>query len=261
MSKSAPPTAIERLLRNDTALLLAGPLLAAALCWAWLVPAALDMYGAMDGLSAWMMEARWDFSYGALIFAMWVVMMTGMMLPSAAPALLLYGMVCRSDSAGGSAAPRVYAFAAGYCLAWTGFSALAALLQWQLAEHELLTPMMELGNTRVASGALVLAGLYQWTAFKSACLTRCRSPASFISAHWRRGLSGALQLGLRYGLYCLGCCWALMLLLFAGGVMNLVNIVLISLLVLAEKSAPWGAGFARFCGAGLIAAGVYGLLA
>ena len=257
----ASPTAVEALLGNERLLFLAGPLVATILCWAWLVPAALDMYGAMDGPAAWMMEARWDFSYGALIFAMWTVMMTAMMLPSLAPALLLYGGVCRSDSTGGSPVLRVYAFASGYLAAWAVFSAAATVLQWQLAERGLMTAMMELGNGRLGSAALILAGLYQWTPLKAGCLSRCRSPAAFISGHWRRRIAGALRLGFDYGLYCLGCCWALMLVLFVCGVMNLGYVVLLSLLVLVEKSAPWGVGAARLCGGLLICAGIYSLAA
>lgn len=256
----APPTAVESLLRNERLLYLAGPLAAALLAWAWLVPAALDMYGPMDGLSAWMMQMDWNLRYGLLIFAMWTVMMAAMMLPSLAPALLLYGGICRSDAAGGSPALRVNAFAAGYLLAWAAFSALATLLQWQLSERGLLDMMMTLSDARAGAAALILAGAYQWSPFKQTCLSRCRSPAGFISDHWRRGVPGALRLGFDYGLYCLGCCWALMLVLFASGVMHLGCIVLLSLLVLTEKSTPHGVAAARICGLLLIGGGLWSLL-
>jgi len=258
---SAAPTAVETLLRNERLLFLAGPLVAALLSWAWLVPAALDMYGSMEGLSAWMMQAHWDLRYGILIFLMWTVMMTAMMLPSLAPALLLYGGICRSDAAGGAPVWRVYAFAAGYLAAWAAFSAAATLLQWQLAQRGLMTMMMELGDARIGAAVLILAGAYQWTPFKQSCLDRCRSPAEFISTHWRRGVNGAVVLGFDYGLYCLGCCWALMGVLFVCGVMNLGYIVLLSLLVLVEKATPWGVTAARLCGGVLIAIGLYGLAA
>ncbi|MDP3856508.1 MAG: DUF2182 domain-containing protein [Stagnimonas sp.] len=255
----AGPTAVEALLRRERLLYLAAPLAATALAWLWLVPAALDMYGSMRGLSAWMMVSQWDLRYGLLIFLMWSVMMAAMMLPSLAPALLLYGGICRSDVAGGPPALRVYAFALGYLGAWVGYSAAVTLLQWQLFEHGLLTMMMALGDARVAAAALILAGVFQLTPLKQDCLTRCRSPAAFLSEHWRRGAGGALRLGFHYGLFCLGCCWALMLVLFVCGVMNLAYIVLLSLLVLMEKAAPWGARVARVLGGFLIAAGVYGL--
>lgn len=254
-----PPTPVEALLRRERLLYLAGPALVVLLAWAWLVPAALDMYGEMSGLSAWMMAAHWDFRYGLLIFLMWSVMMAGMMLPSLAPALLLYGGICRSDRSGGSPALRVNSFAAGYLLAWTGFSLAATLLQWQLFEQGLLNMMMELGNPKLAAAALVLAGLFQWTPLKQTCLSRCRSPAGFISEHWRRGATGGLLLGLHYGLYCLGCCWALMLMLFVCGVMNLATIALLTALVFLEKSARWGAAAAKGLGLAMLAAGLYGL--
>lgn len=253
------PTAVEALLRRDSAQYLAAPLLASALAWAWLVPAAIDMYGSMDGLSAWMMDARWDLRYGLMIFAMWAAMMVAMMLPSLAPALLLYGNVCRSDPSS-SPVLRVYAFALGYVGAWTAFSAAATLVQWQLSRSGLMNMMMELGDRRVAGAVMILAGVYQWTPLKQACLSRCQSPAHFISANWRRGPRGAAALGLHYGLYCLGCCWALMLLLFACGVMHLGYILLLSVLVLLEKVAPWGRNASRAVGALLVAAGVYTLV-
>lgn len=257
----APPTALEVTLRREQLQYLAGPLVAALLAWAWLVPASLDMYGEMNGLSAWMMESHWSLRFGSMIFAMWTVMMAAMMLPSLAPALLLYGRICRSDANGGPPALRVNLFALGYLGAWAVFSAAATLLQWQLAERGLLTMMMELSDQRLSAAALILAGLYQWTPLKQSCLTRCRSPAQFISSHWRRGPVGAADLGFRYGLYCLGCCWALMLLLFACGVMHFGYIVLLSVLVLAEKSAPWGLSAARVCGALLVGLGVWTLCA
>lgn len=255
----ASPTAVETLLRRERLLYLAGPLTAATLAWVWLVPAALDMYGSMSGLSMWMMAAHWDLRYGALIFLMWTVMMTAMMLPSLAPALLLYGGICRADTAGGSPALRVYAFAAGYMAAWAAFSAAATVLQWQLFQRGLLNPMMELSDARISAAALILAGVFQLTPLKRNCLSRCRSPAGFISENWRRGASGGLRLGLHYGLYCLGCCWALMTVLFVCGVMNLAFIVLISILVVLEKSTPWGIIAARLIGAALIASGLYTL--
>lgn len=236
---------------------LAGPLAAAALAWLWLIPAALDMYGSMSGLSMWMMAAHWDLRYGALIFLMWTVMMAAMMLPSLAPALLLYGGICRADRTGGSPTLRVYAFAAGYMLAWTAFSAVATLLQWQLFQHGLLSMMMELSDARISALALILAGVFQLTPLKQSCLSHCRSPAAFISEHWRRGTVGGLRLGLHYGLFCLGCCWALMAVLFVCGVMNLAFIVLISVLVLLEKSTRRGTMAARVIGVVLIGWGVY----
>lgn len=251
---------MEALLRRDRWLVVAGLVISIGLCWAWLLPAALDMQGDMDGLSAWMMNARWDITYALSILAMWIAMMIGMMLPSAAPTLLLYAHICRSDQSDASPMRRVYAFAAGYLLAWSGFSLAATLLQWALFEAQLLDPMMQ-SSSRVLSGLLLIAaGIYQWTQIKQRCLDRCRSPAAFISEHWRRGAAGALRMGWEHGLFCLGCCWALMSLLFVGGVMSLAWIAAITALVLLEKLLPAGVFTGRVAGLLIMAAGLWSLL-
>lgn len=231
------------------------------LCWAWVLPMARDMYGDMDGAAAWMMRAHWDAMYFALMFGMWVAMMVGMMLPSAAPAVLLYLGVVRNADAPQRPVARAYAFAAGYLLAWTGFSLAATVLQWALANSGLLSPMME-STSRTASGLiLIAAGVYQFTPLKQACLSRCRSPLTWLPRHWRSGVAGATRMGIEYGLYCLGCCWMLMLLLFVGGVMSLAWIAGITLFVLVEKLAPQGVGGGRLSGIGLALAGAFILYA
>jgi predicted metal-binding membrane protein len=250
-------TALETALKHDRWLTAGALLLAVLLSWAWIVPMALDMYGAMTGPSAWMMTTNWDALHLALLFAMWAVMMVGMMLPSAAPTLLLYAALARKSDSSGSVAPRVYAFAAGYLAIWTLFSLLATTLQRVLAAALVLSPMMEVQSRAWAGGLLVLAGVYQFTAAKRACLTACRSPVEFITRHWRPGRSGAFRMGLEHGLYCLGCCWALMLLLFVGGVMNLWVIAAITLFVLLEKAAPLGAQAGRLSGALLLLLGAW----
>jgi len=252
-------TPLERLLRRDRWLI--GLALAATvtLCWTWLVPMARDMYGSMTGPSAWMMTDTWDFPRVARLFAMWVVMMVGMMLPSAAPTLLLYAAVVRKSPEAGGARARVYAFAGGYLLAWTAFSLVATLLQLLLRHWLVLSPMMETPSHSFGGALLLLAGVYQLTPYKHACLESCRSPANFIVQHWKRGVRGAWRLGLEHGLYCLGCCWALMLLLFVGGVMNLWWISLLTLFVLLEKLAPQGVQGGRVSGLLIIAAGLWRL--
>lgn len=226
-----------------------------ALCWLYLVMASVDMYGPMNGIAAWMMHATWDIRYFTLMFLMWAVMMAGMMLPSAAPTILLYGAVVRNSPQPDRPVARGYAFAGGYLLAWTGFSILATLVQWQLAEAALLSPMMEAASPLLGALLLIVAGIYQWTPLKQACLSQCRSPMSYLTQAWRPGVSGALRMGAGHGLFCLGCCWALMLLLFFGGVMSLLWIAGLTLFVLLEKVAPFGAWVGRISGAGLIAAG------
>jgi len=254
-------TAVGSLRRRDRAIVAVGFAGVAALAWAWLVPVSLDMYGAMDGPSAWMMQARWDLRYGALIFLMWVVMMAAMMLPSAVPAILRLARAGESGPRTPAPALRAYAFGGGYLLVWTAFSLAATLLQWGLAELKLLSPMMEAASPQLAGGILIAAGLYQWTPLQRACLERCRAACRPSPQDPRlETATGALRAGLAHGAACLGCCWALMLLLFAGGVMSLAVIGAIALLVLLEKLVPFGPAIGRLAGAALFATGVWLLL-
>lgn len=234
---------------------LAGLAAVAVLCWAWLAPAALDMQGGMRGLASWMVPARWDAKYAALIFAMWSVMMIAMMLPSATPATLLFERVARGDAHIVSPTPRAYFFAAGYLAVWCGYALAATALQWALNASNLLAPMMRTRGPLLAAALLLIAGAWQWTPLKRRCLQRCRDPASFITREWRAGVVGACGMGMRLGVACLGCCWAVMTLLFVGGVMNLAWITAISVGVLLEKFLPDGVPAARASGAALIGAG------
>jgi predicted metal-binding membrane protein len=253
-------TSFEALLRRDRWLV--GGALAAAtvLCWAWLVPMARDMYGPMTGAAAWMMTDQWDFVHLALLFAMWVVMMAGMMLPSAAPAVMLYAGVVRQGLGGGSARAHLNAFAGGYLLVWTLFSLAATILQRIFADFFVLSPMMESRSPWFGGGLLLVAGAYQFTPWKRTCLDSCRSPVEFLTRYWKNGVGGGFELGIRHGLFCLGCCWALMMLLFVGGVMNLWWIAALTIFVLLEKLAPLGAQGGRLSGVLIAALGVWTLL-
>jgi predicted metal-binding membrane protein len=246
---------LEGLLRRDRVLVLAGLCVAIALSWAWLVPVARDMYGTMGGPAAWMMAATWDIRYFVLMVGMWAAMMLGMMLPAATPTILLYARVVRGGDQPDRAVARSYVFAGGYVLVWTAFSVGATLLQWTLSAAGLLSPMMELTGPRLGGAILVAAGVYQFTALKRICLTRCRSPMTWLPLHWKPGLYGALRMGAEHGLYCVGCCWVLMLLLFAGGVLSLAVIGAITVFVLLEKLAPFGAQGGRLSGVALVTAG------
>jgi predicted metal-binding membrane protein len=253
-------TSLESVLLRDRLLVGITLVVVTALCWAWIAPMAVDMYGAMSGSSAWMMTAHWDFVHQLLLFAMWTVMMIGMMLPSAAPALFLYGSVVRKSPEGNRAGLHVYAFAGGYLTAWTLFSLAATILQLLLNRWLLLSPMMEARTRWFGPGLLVLAGIYQLTPFKRNCLESCRYPLEFMTRHWRRGVGGGFRMGLLQGWYCLGCCWALMLLLFAGGVMNLWWIGALTIFVLLEKLAPLGVQGGRLSGFFIIAFAVWTFL-
>jgi predicted metal-binding membrane protein len=253
-------TTLERTLKHDRWLTLAALAVVAALCWLWIVPMARDMYGAMNGPAEWMMAGTWEWSRVLLLFAMWQVMMIGMMLPSAAPTLLLYAAVVRKSEPTARAPLRVYAFALGYLAIWTLFSASVTPLQRMLSELSLLSPMLQMQNRWLSAALLIVAGIYQLTAAKRSCLKHCRSPVQFIVDNFRPGATGAFRMGLEHGLYCLGCCWAIMLLLFVGGVMNLWVIGAITLLILFEKLAPLGARSSRLSGALLIVLGLWAFL-
>ena len=222
------------------------------LAWWWIGAMARDMYGAMNGPSAWMMTSVWDARHITLLWSMWAVMMAAMMLPSAWPMLMIYGTLARRDPSR-RAASNFHLFAAGYVGMWAIFSVAATVAQRILAELLLLSPMMELTSPRASAAFLGLAGLYQLTPLKQVCLRACRSPLSFLLGRWRSGALGALRMGIDHGTYCVGCCWALMLLLFVGGVMNLYVIAALTIVVALEKLVPFGEIGSRAGGGILIA--------
>ena len=190
----------------------------------------------------------------ALTSLMWFVMMLGMMIPSAAPMLMLYAHVQRRRS-GVSPLVRTALFGSGYALVWGAFSLAAAALQQGLAQAALVTPGLTLASTAIGGAVLIAAGAYELTPFKQVCLAHCRGPVAFIASHWRPGSFGAIRMGLAHGLFCLGCCWALMLLLFVGGVMNLLWIAALAGLVLVQKLLPGGKVLTWLTAAVLIGAG------
>jgi len=207
------------------------------------------------------MPGDWNAGYWAIMLLMWWIMMIAMMVPSAAPMILLYARVFRHGQARGQiegALVPTAAFAAGYVVCWLGFSTIATALQFGLERAGLVHGMWMWSTNRwLTAGLLIAAGLFQLTPLKSSCLAHCRAPASFLAEHWRPGRLGAFRLGLVHGAYCLGCCWALMLLLFAAGVMNLVWIAGLAILVLLEKLSPFGARLSPVIATALVAAGVY----
>jgi predicted metal-binding membrane protein len=204
------------------------------------------------------MSPAWTAGRALVIFAMWWAMMVAMMLPSAAPVVLLYAALLRAGR-NAAAAPRLALISlAGYLAVWAGFSALATLLQWLLDLRGLVSPERYAVTSGVLGGVLLLAaGLYQFAPLKSACLGRCRNPGEVLARPRRPGAAGALGAGFAHGAYCLGCCWALMALLFVGGVMNPWWIAGLALLVAIEKLATHGALVARVAGAGLIVWGLW----
>jgi predicted metal-binding membrane protein len=236
--------ALESVLQRDRTVVggaLAGIVL---LSWTYILAGAgtgmpaLDMSGlptAMSAPMAAMQPTPWTDGYALLIFVMWWLMMLATMLPSAAPTILLFAALMRRRHEAGEPYMGTSLFGSGYLMVWGGFSVIAVALQWQLDRIALLSPVM--ATTSMALGALLLigAGIWQFTPLKHACLRHCRSPAEFLTRHWRDGQVGTFLMGVRHGAYCLGCCWMLMLLLFYGGIMNIYWIVGLGILVLVEK--------------------------
>lgn len=214
-----------------------------------------------------MSPATWSPGHALLMFSMWWLMMTAMMLPSAAPMVILHAAVMRKGRAcADHGRPHVPSrrllsttavFIAGYLVTWGAFSLVAVVAQWALERGELLSPMTMSTNSVLGSGLLLGAGLWQLTALKTACLRQCRSPIGFLSSHWRPGVGGAFRMGTRHGVFCLGCCWLLMALLFFAGVANLIWIIGLALLVLAEKTVPAGIVLGRATGVLLVASGAW----
>jgi predicted metal-binding membrane protein len=255
---------IEAALRRDRLVVAAGLALVAVAAWGWtLAGVGMPMPGSgmAEAIGAAAMSiAAWSPSHAALIFLMWWAMMAAMMLPSAAPLVLLAAALHRRKGRDGRPDLTAGLLTVGYLVVWGGFSLAATLAQWGLERTALVSP----GGTAVApalAGSILLAaGLYQLTPLKQACLRRCRSPVAFLVAHWHPGPAGAFGMGLAHGAFCLGCCWFLMALLFAGGVMNPVWIGGIALCVLAEKLAPRGHPLSRAGGLVLTASGIITLV-
>lgn len=262
-----PP--FERVLRRDRAIV--GVALAIITILAWLyvlrLAADMDMRG-MDMTGTRMVSSGftmvmapalkpWSGAETISMFLMWAVMMIGMMLPSATPMILLYARVGRSAATEGKPFAATGWFATGYLLAWLGFALAATAAQWALERAALLTPMMESASKVLGGIVFITAGLYQWSSLKDTCLAQCQAPLLFIQRYggFRRDVSGALEIGFRHGTYCVGCCWALMTLLFVVGVMNVLWIAAIATFVLAEKIVAGGRLVPRVTGVILIVGG------
>jgi predicted metal-binding membrane protein len=254
---------LRSVLRRDRLIVALSLAVLVLLAWLYLVRLAgagmMDMPGmrlfpgmAPGGLSAGAAAA--DF---LLLTAMWIVMMVGMMLPSAAPTTLIVSAIERKRGVANRLFGRTALFVAGYLLVWAAFSVAAAAVQTGLARTGLLSMKMATTSSILAGAIFVLAGLYELTPLKDRCLSHCRGPIDWIAHHWRPGMAGAFRMGLTHGGFCLGCCWALMLLLFVGGVMNLLWVAALAALVLVQKLFPGGKLVVRIGGAVLILCGIY----
>lgn len=260
--------AFETLLRRERAIVWGALAVLTLLAWLWVV------LGAGTGMStiamttwqfppprpAMMMSGDWSPAYWLIMLLMWWVMMVAMMVPSAAPMILLHARVVRHGQSHGQVPGAIVptaAFGAGYLVCWLGFSILATALQFALERSGLVDGMMMWSTERwLTASLLIVAGVYQLSPLKTTCLAQCRSPAEFLTRHRRPGRLGAFRLGIVHGAFCVGCCWALMLLLFAAGIMNLVWIAGLAILVLIEKLAPVGAALTKPLAALLLLGGV-----
>ena len=260
---------LERVLRHDRQVVIAAIAAILVACWAYVLtgasrgmpaskmsslsmalgPAVAPGDNGMDGmLRAMAMPIDWTTGFFVLMSFMWWIMMIAMMLPSAAPMILLHSAIQRKSSAGRAPSGTV-AFTGGYLIAWAGFSLTAAGLQWSFETAGVLSPMMlNSTNTLFAVGILLFAGLYQLSPIKQACLRHCRGPIQFLTRHWRAGTGGAFWMGMHHGAYCLGCCWGLMAIFFFGGIMNLYWIIGLAVIMLLEKLMPIGAKLSLFTG-------------
>jgi len=252
---------LENLLKQEKRVVAAGLVLLTALAWVYLLhlnrAMAMPMAG-MPDMPGMMMPMTHDWTATDLLmtFLMWAAMMVGMMVPSAAPMILTFAAVNRQRAQRGRPYVPTAIFLAGYLIAWTAFSAFAALAQWKLQAAALLDAHTQKAVPGVAGSLLLLAGLFQLTPWKNACLTRCRSPLDFLTTQWREGRGGAFRMGLLHGFYCVGCCWMLMTLLFVVGVMNLAWVAAIAAFVLAEKLLPYSLVARGFGAAICLAAGL-----
>ena len=260
-----PPSVLERVLARDRRLTAIALAALVALAWIYLLvlsremgDASMSTMASMPGMAGMSGEAGAESPESvALTVLMWWTMMIGMMVPSAAPMVLLFGNVQRRQLAAESPTLRVALFTGGYLAAWAAFSVLAAGAQTALTRLALLAPERLTVATWLGAALVALVGVYQLTPLKNACLRRCRSPAEFLSSHWRRGNAGALRMGVEHGLYCIGCCWLLMGLLFVVGVMNLLWVAAIAAFVLIEKALPHGEMIAEVSGVALLLLAAY----
>jgi len=256
-------THIESLLKRDRVIVIAGVVAVVAIAWGYTIYLAQTntAMGMSMGLAAGNVRP-WTGVDFSLMYLMWAVMMVAMMVPSAAPMILLFATVNRRRREQSGPFVSTGVFLSGYLIVWAGFALVATLGNWGLHQASLLTSMMGGTSSGYLGGALLLtAGIFQWSQLKYVCLTHCRSPLSFLMSDWKDGTGGAFKMGLQHGRYCLGCCWILMALLFVLGVMNLVWIAALAAFVLAEKVIPAGTKASKITGGLLVGWGAWAVLA
>ena len=247
-------TALEAVLRRDRAIVLAGLVGIAAITWGYMLFLAFGDRAAGMGMSQVLPWSAVDFG---LMYVMWAVMMTAMMIPTAAPMILVFASVNRRKVEQQRPYVSTGIFVSGYLVAWLGFASVATFTQWGLHQATLMSSMMGNATPLLGGALLVIAGVFQFTPLKYVCLNHCRTPMSFIMTEWRDGERGALVMGVRHGAFCLGCCWFLMGLMFVAGVMNILWMAGIASYILIEKVAPAGHWIGRASGLLIIGWGIY----
>jgi len=253
MQTSAP---LESVLKRDRAVVVAGAGGVTVLAWGYLVYLAKSMSGMGSGMAMAQLQS-WTAADFGVMFLMWWIMMIGMMVPTAAPMILLFATVNRRRREQEGPYVPTAVFLSGYLLVWGGFAAVATVGNWAVHVNSLMSSMMgESTSAYLGGGLLIAAGVFQWSRLKYVCLSHCRSPMSFLMSDWKEGPRGALKMGLRHGTYCVGCCWVLMALLFVLGVMNLVWIATLAAFVLLEKVVPAGQRLSKVTGLLLVGWGV-----
>jgi predicted metal-binding membrane protein len=253
---------VSQILKHDRPIIVASLAGLSIVAWAYLLADSAEMKGMAATMSSDMVGASlvWSADKLVMTFLMWSIMMVGMMLPSAAPAILMFSRMARSRTSVLGRGATTLVFVSGYLAIWTTFSLIATVLQTWMGQIRLLTPMLASASTVMTGGLLIIAGLYQWMPAKYACLEHCRSPLQQFLFHWKPGLRGAFRMGAEHGLFCLGCCWAIMLLLFIAGVMNLLWVATIAGFVLIEKLLPNGHVIGRLGGATMSLVGLWYIL-
>ena len=247
--------------RKQERILVLGALVALAMIsWGYTIHLGLQ-HQSMAGTMAMPAMTYWSTADALFMFIMWAVMMFAMMLPSVTPTVLIFGRVREKREAAGRIFAPTGAFVAGYLFVWVGFSLIATLTNWSMHTGGMMSSMMGKVSAQTGGVLLIAAGLFQWTRLKNACLEHCRSPMSFLMQHWREGSGGAALMGAHHGIYCLGCCWLLMLLLFTLGVMNLAWVAALTILVLVEKVIPRGEVLGRGLGVLFVGWGAWMIVA
>lgn len=230
------PGPVEALLRQDRAAVLSSLTAISIVAWTYILSLAWGMESSDAAMGMGLSQMRpWETADFVLTFVMWAVMMVAVMVPSAAPMVLMFAAVNRKRREQRGPFVPTGVFLVSYLVVWSGFSALATVFQWQLHAATLLSPTIAVTSPVLGGVLLMAAGIFQWTPLKNVCLAHCRSPLSHIMTDWREGTGGAFVMGFRHGSYCVGCCWLLMALLFVAGVMNLLWVAAIGAFILVEK--------------------------